>query len=113
VGEAQLEVARFVVAARQRQRLGRGALPIVGVNELEVGTRAQVVRGPAERVFPRRIGMLDVAVEPGGDEKVDGEAEQARRDALDVDGGRCARGGALRSRPWVQSARGTDVVRYA
>jgi hypothetical protein len=57
--------------------------------------------------------VLDVAVESGGHEKVDGQAEEARRDALDADGGRIARGGALRSRPWVQSAWGTDVLRDA
>jgi hypothetical protein len=56
--------------------------------------------------------VLDVAVETGGHEKVDGEAEEARRDALDADGGRIARGGAPRSRPWVQSTWGTNVVRY-
>jgi hypothetical protein len=113
VREAQLEVTRLVVAACQRRRLGGGALAIVGVNELEIRTRAQFVRGPAERAFPRGVGMRDVAVEPGGYEEVDGEAEEARRDALDADGGRSARTGALCPRPWVQSAWGTNVVRYA
>jgi hypothetical protein len=83
------------------------------MHELEVGARAQLLGGPAERALDRRVGVLDESVEPRGDEEVYGEVEEARRDALDADGGLSARVDFLRPPPWVQSTRGRDVVRYA
>jgi len=113
VCKAQLEVARLVLASRERQRLGRGAVAVVGVNELEVGARAQILGGPAERGLECRVRVLDVAVEPRGDEQVDREREEPLRYAGEPNGRLSARVHALRSRPWVQSIRGGDVVRYA
>jgi hypothetical protein len=83
------------------------------MHELEVGARAQLLGGPAERALDRRVGVLDESVEPRGDEEVYGEVEEARRDALDADGRLSARVDFFRPPPWVQSTRGRDVVRYA
>jgi hypothetical protein len=113
VGEAQLEVACLVAAAGQRRNLGRGGLTVVGMEELEVRACAQLLERPAERALDRRVGVLDVAVEPRGDEEVQGQREEPLGNACEADGRRSARGDSLCSRPWVQSAWGTDVVRYA
>ena len=93
--DAHLELARLVVAAGQRQRLGTGALAVVGVDEVEVGARPQLLERPPERAFPRRVGVLEVAVEAGRREQVPGESEQPGHDAVDARLGLSAHADAL------------------
>jgi hypothetical protein len=55
-----------------------GPRAVVVVDELHEGPRAQLVLGPAERLRPRRVELLEVAVEPRRADQVTRELEVAR-----------------------------------
>ena len=64
-----------------RAQLGRlllGARAIVVVDELHEGARAQLVLAPSERLRPRGVELLEVAVEARRADEVAGELEVAR-----------------------------------